>query len=202
MTEPSARKPRRRTIADAQRALTRERLMSAAWRVFRDRGYATATVDEIAETADASRTTFYLHFRSKAVLFEAMLRDAAPDSRAHFARLDRLGVPTRAQVEEWVRYTVRYWEKSGWLVAIMRQAVAVDPALATLMIALVEDAVDGMSNYLARGSAREARLRATALVLQLEQFCFLWIVRGAPYDAEAAIHVLTDFWFREFGKPD
>ncbi|MBM9469069.1 TetR/AcrR family transcriptional regulator [Nakamurella leprariae] len=42
-----------------------ERLMDAAFELFDERGYEQTTVEEIAERAQVSRTTFFRHYRSK-----------------------------------------------------------------------------------------------------------------------------------------
>src|SRR5436305_14980922 len=54
------------TLRDAQKRMTRERLIQAAVESFRLRGYAATTVDDVVTGAGATRPTFYLHFRTKA----------------------------------------------------------------------------------------------------------------------------------------
>ena len=59
----------------AKREATREQIMTAAARLFRERGYAATTVDEIAEAADVAKGTFYYHFASKEQLMVDLVRD-------------------------------------------------------------------------------------------------------------------------------
>ena len=49
------------------------RILDAAQRVFLERGYQSASLDEIAETAPASKPTIYAHFPGKQALFEAVV---------------------------------------------------------------------------------------------------------------------------------
>lgn len=49
------------------------RILDAAQRVFLKRGYQSASIDEIAETAPASKPTIYAHFSGKEALFEAVV---------------------------------------------------------------------------------------------------------------------------------
>jgi AcrR family transcriptional regulator len=49
------------------------RILAAAQRVFLKRGYQSATLDEIAETAPASKPTIYAHYPGKKALFEAVV---------------------------------------------------------------------------------------------------------------------------------
>lgn len=46
-------------------ASTRERLIAAAFDLFAENGFDASTVDDVAERAGVSRTTFFRHFRSK-----------------------------------------------------------------------------------------------------------------------------------------
>src|ERR1700756_5836346 len=49
------------------------RILDAAQRVFRKRGYQGASIDEIAEIAPASKPTIYAHFPGKQALFTAVV---------------------------------------------------------------------------------------------------------------------------------
>jgi AcrR family transcriptional regulator len=49
------------------------RILDAAQRVFLKRGYQSASLDEIAEAAPASKPTIYAHFEGKEALFEAVV---------------------------------------------------------------------------------------------------------------------------------
>jgi len=51
----------------------KERILDAAQQVFLKRGYQSASLDEIAETAPASKPTIYAHFPGKEALFEAVV---------------------------------------------------------------------------------------------------------------------------------
>lgn len=55
---------------------TREQLLDAAERVFRERGVGHASLAEVADAAGLTRGAIYHHFSSKAELFEAMLARA------------------------------------------------------------------------------------------------------------------------------
>jgi AcrR family transcriptional regulator len=49
------------------------RILDAAQRVFLKRGYQSASLDEIAQAAPASKPTIYAHFPGKEALFEAVV---------------------------------------------------------------------------------------------------------------------------------
>jgi AcrR family transcriptional regulator len=69
-------KPRRLTRAES-RERTRRQLLDAAAHVFARRGYAAASVEEIAESAGFSVGAVYSNFANKDELFAALMTDRA-----------------------------------------------------------------------------------------------------------------------------
>lgn len=51
---------------------TRQRLMEAALRLFREHGYDAATVEQIAEAADVAKGTFFNYFETKEAILPAL----------------------------------------------------------------------------------------------------------------------------------
>jgi AcrR family transcriptional regulator len=69
----TAEAPPRRRLAEADR----DRLLrEAAHRVFLRDGYTAARMDDVAQAAGMSKRTLYQHYASKALLFEAVMRDS------------------------------------------------------------------------------------------------------------------------------
>jgi len=89
------------------------RILDAAQRVFLERGYQSASLDEIAETAPASKPTIYAHFPGKQALFEAVVARVIdgltdfegfePKGRSVQDKLASLGV---AVVERFIEDTI------------------------------------------------------------------------------------------------
>ena len=55
---------------------TRDRLIEAAQEIFLEKGYDSATTREITERADLGAGTFYVHFRDKRAIYDALVRRA------------------------------------------------------------------------------------------------------------------------------
>lgn len=68
VTTPLSRKER-------ERLYKRQEIISAARMVFASRGFAAATLDEIAERAEFGKGTLYSYFESKEELFETVIAD-------------------------------------------------------------------------------------------------------------------------------
>jgi AcrR family transcriptional regulator len=117
----------------ATKARTREALLDAARRVFAERGYGPASVEEIARTAGVSVGSVYVHFAGKEALFTELVEhqtsaDAQTkvalvqgDPEETFAALDRLvgevadsREAALLDAEVWL-YAVRHPEFAGRL---------------------------------------------------------------------------------------
>lgn len=66
---------------------SRDRVFAAAAAEFAARGYAGANVDRIARAARLNKAMIYYHFKSKAVLYRAILRDMFGAVRARVAEI-------------------------------------------------------------------------------------------------------------------
>lgn len=60
------------------KAKTREDLLTAAFRLFAQHGYAGTRLTDVAELAGVGRTTFYDYFPNKTELFLALMEDRVP----------------------------------------------------------------------------------------------------------------------------
>lgn len=65
---------------------TRERLLDAAERVFADKGYHGAVVDDIIRASDSSKGGFYFHFPNKQAIFLALVDALVPKLAAAVER--------------------------------------------------------------------------------------------------------------------
>ena len=114
--------PQRLTRAE-QRDLTRTRLLDAAEKVFVDRGFHAASVDEVAEEAGYSKGAVYSNFENKDELFLAVL-ERRVDSRAMAIET---GVPTDRPITEQAEQAGNaffevFLQQSQWALLLMEFA--------------------------------------------------------------------------------
>src|SRR5260370_16345888 len=99
------------------------RILDAARKVFLERGFEGASIDEIAEVARSGKPTIYVRFRDKRALFtEVMTRDIL----SRFAEF-KTEVTTGATIEERLAsaaITLLHWGFDSDRIALMRLAVA------------------------------------------------------------------------------
>ena len=141
---------------DRNRAL----LLAAARRVFLERGYYAATLDQIADEAGFSKGAVYSRFASKADMFLALLEDRIAERAAQNARAGRRAGRHRELRRACVDLAQRAERGApGWrlLVTEFRVHAARDPELNRRYAALHARTVDGI----ARSSPRSARRAPT-----------------------------------------
>ncbi|MGR3910786.1 helix-turn-helix domain-containing protein [Burkholderia sp. SR8] len=93
-----------------RRDATRERLLGAARAIFAEKGYAAASVEDIAAAAGHTRGAFYAHFRSKTeMLFELLRRDHDDTATA----LQRIAAMRAGSPEDVQHALLAYWRRGA-----------------------------------------------------------------------------------------
>lgn len=90
-----------RVTRATSKARTRQRLLGEAQRLFRERGYAATSLEQIAEAADVTKGAIYGHFSSKEDLLLSAI-EAAPTPDYGTALNDR-SRPARERLAEFGR---------------------------------------------------------------------------------------------------
>ena len=86
-------------ISKEQAAQNREAIITAAERLFRDRGVDSVGVNELMEAAGFTRGGFYNHFKSKDALVAAVIDKAMRDGAAMLEPPPPSRDPLKAQIE-------------------------------------------------------------------------------------------------------
>ena len=129
-----------------------ERILGAARKVFLERGFEGASIEEIAEAARAGKPTIYARFAGKEALFTAVVMQSVA---ANTARVETL-TPTGATIEERlesVAVAVLQRILTGDSIGLIRVAIAESPRfpdLASRVYAMARE----------RGAQADARLLA------------------------------------------
>ena len=129
-----------------------ERILGAARKVFLERGFEGASIEEIAKAARSGKPTIYARFPGKEALFTAVVMQSVA---ANTARVETL-TPTGATIEERlesVAVAVLQWILASDVVGLMRVAIAESrrfPDLASSVYAMARE----------RGAQASARLLA------------------------------------------
>jgi AcrR family transcriptional regulator len=176
--------PRRELRAQGRR--TRQRLLDAGARVFAERGYHSARVDDIVRAARTSHGTFYLYFANKDDLLHAL----AVDCRADLTRLaEELGEVTPdadgvAEVWRFLREFADVSRRHGPVIRVWSEGTTDDAELreigASCYAAIVERLVTRIEDAgrAAGRPARDAGASGVALFALVERFAYILVSRG------------------------
>jgi AcrR family transcriptional regulator len=173
---------------DRNRAL----LLAAARRVFLERGYYAATLDQIADEAGFSKGAVYSRFASKADMFLALLEDRITERAAQNARLaaELAGTGNFAALLEAAERAER--GAPGWrlLVTEFRVHAARDPELNRRYAALHARTLDGVAQVFTEISKENAG----GIPFPPRQLAELWLAieTGRALEQIADPHALSD----------
>jgi AcrR family transcriptional regulator len=192
---------------------TRQRLLSAARRIFARDGFVNTRMADIAEEAALSLGALYRYFENKEDLFEQLVADIHEELYiASRAPQHRFSVePFAALREANLGYLSHYYDNRD-VMRVLVEASAVDPRF--------RDIWWGMR---ARHSARflqaahdsfgitdldgiDAAIAADAMTCLVEQTAYVWYAHEELHDREVdldqAAEVVTRAWHRLFFAPD
>src|SRR3954471_21666684 len=89
----------------------RGEILDAARRVFASRGFAAATVDEIARQAGIAKGTIYLYYRSKTDVYAGAALDGLRELHEQVVNGIRLAESPYDKVRAFIEIKARYFER-------------------------------------------------------------------------------------------
>ncbi|WP_016910163.1 TetR/AcrR family transcriptional regulator [Streptomyces xiaopingdaonensis] len=170
-------------LREAQKQLTRRLLLESGLELFKAKGYAATTVDDIATAAGTTRVTFYAYFPSRSALMKALM-DEQLNEALQRVRSPEHGSTARdlvATVAEgtpeaimaWLRQTADSWPAIRPIIRIGRHAAAVDPELADLVEQWLEEAIGDIEDGLTMAGRFEPHQRHFRGVLAMAQLDYV-----------------------------
>jgi AcrR family transcriptional regulator len=186
----------------AQKEIRRQLLLDTALRFFDTKGFAATTVDDIVSAAGATRTTFYLHFRSKMEVMRALLEQVTEQTIGsadrELASVVRDGDPTA--IAEWLGRAPELWQVLRVYLNAAHEAASIDPEMRSIVEDWIQTAIDDIALGLNQADRFDPDTRAIRGVLafsQLEHLSRRWMVRGCwDMDRDQTLSLLADSWVR------
>jgi len=183
----------RETLPQQRARETRTKILDAARRLFGDRGFGQATIEDIAGAAGVSNGALYHHFASKEELFKAILTDHISDQHLEISAL----VPA-ASLREVLERFASYWfehlrkdhEDDPLFAEVWAQA-ARDPWARQAMTGFIRDGESLIENALRIGQETglirpdvDRHAVATLMYAMMQGLFLIWTVSPAALDAE------------------
>lgn len=92
---------------------TRNKLINAAREIFLEKGYDSATTREISERADLGAGTFYVHFRDKRDIYDALVRRANREMHQRWMEARKPEMSVEEQVVAALRVSFAYFRQNA-----------------------------------------------------------------------------------------
>ena len=122
---------------DRRTRATRRRIIDAAAELFVTNGYASTTLEQIAQRAEVAVQTVYFHFRNKRTVLKEAVDVAAVGDDEPVALLARPWLdeirrePDQVRmVELWMESSREIMQRIGPIMGVVRDAAATDPDMA------------------------------------------------------------------------
>lgn len=175
-----ARANKRGPIREAQKELTRRRLMDAGLEVFNEKGFDAATVEEITERANAGRTTFYSHFTSKSDIAVAIAVSETVDLNASVSALGQADPFSPESLQRWLDDLEARFREDAMLVTLVMLHTEVAQEFLHVQEATARNALDG---WLAAGfipKIADPLEQIRLLLLLVNRWMYLYVTQGLP----------------------
>ncbi|WP_406422526.1 TetR/AcrR family transcriptional regulator [Streptomyces sp. NBC_00873] len=170
-------------LREAQKQMTRRLLLESGLEMFKTKGYAATTVDDIATAAGTTRVTFYAYFPSRSELMKALIDEQLNDA------LQRVSSPehgstaqglvatvvdgTPEAIMAWLRRTADSWPAIRPIIRAGRDAAVVDPELTDLVERWMGEAISDIEDGLTMAGRFEPHRRRFRGVLAMAELDFV-----------------------------
>ena len=174
---------------------TMQRLLDAGAKVFAQRGYHAARVDDVVKMAKTSHGTFYLYFASKEDLFRALAIDVATEMAALAGEFPVIepGAEGRAAIRAWLERFQDLYERSGAVIRTWTEAEMSDTEFGRIGGDLVIEFTARLAARIRAAAADlDAQYAAMAVVALVERTSYFHATGTLRVDRTAMLDMLTD----------
>lgn len=171
-----------RPIREAQKDLTRQRLVKAARSIFERDGFGGASIGAIAEVAGVNRATFYLHFPNKEAVFREVIHHDSLGTTKYWTKLNAALIEgTREAVSDWIKELKSWYRDHAMLMPAKHEAMAREDSLAPQFQPRYDELAVQLEEYLDQfppDRRVDERIRVQLLVVMIDQIFFHALVQG------------------------
>jgi AcrR family transcriptional regulator len=188
----------------AQGRKTMRKLLDAGMRVFAERGFHAARVDDIVRAARTSHGTFYLYFANKEELLRALAIQCAQEMGALAGGLgevtgDEAGA---AELRQFLETFFSTYARFGPVLRAWMEGNVEDRETSRLGVIAFTDIATALGARMRDAGARGDAASVAALMALLERFAYFLVSRQLEFDSDALFDTVTRVVHRGFfGAP-
>jgi AcrR family transcriptional regulator len=188
----------------AQGRKTMRRLLDAGMRVFADRGFHAARVDDIVRSARTSHGTFYLYFTNKEDLLRALATECGHEMSALAGTLGPVA-PDEAGYAELRSFLGRFfgtYRRYGPVIRAWMEGHVDDRQVSALGVRSFTDIANAFDRRAREAGARSDNASVSSLMAMLERFAYFLVSRRLDFDSDAMLDTVSRIVHRGFfGAP-
>lgn len=196
------------TTRERDKDQTRRRILDAAADVFSEKGYHSASVDDIVRVSGTSKGAIYFHFPNKQTIFLSLVD--------YLTRLlvERVDGAVRGQsggvnrVDAALRTVLETIGRNPHLARILfLEALGIGQQFDQRLMNIHVRFAEAIERYLARAVAdgdiplQDTELAAYAWLGAVNEIITRWLYTGQPDPLESAVPALRDHLLRSIGAP-
>jgi AcrR family transcriptional regulator len=188
----------------AQGRKTMRKLLDAGMRVFAERGFHAARVDDIVRAARTSHGTFYLYFANKEELLRALAIQCAHEMGALAGGLGEVtGDETGAdELRRFLETFFATYARFGPVLRAWMEGNVEDRETSRLGVVAFTDIAEALGVRMRDAGANGDAASVSALMALLERFAYFLVSRQLEFDSDTLFDTVTRVVHRGFfGAP-
>jgi AcrR family transcriptional regulator len=184
----------------AQGRKTMSRLLDAGMRVFGERGFHAARVDDIVRAARTSHGTFYLYFANKEDLLRTLATECAQEMDALSSRLGPVGPDEDgyAELRSFLDQFFAIYRRYGPILRAWMEGHVDDRRVSALGVKAFTDIATALGRRMREAGAKGDVASISALMALLERFAYFLVSRRIGVDTEVTLDTVTTLVHRGF----
>ena len=169
------------------------KLLDAGMRVFAERGFHAARVDDIVRAARTSHGTFYLYFANKEELLRALAIECAHEMGALAGGLGEV-TPDEAGAAELRRFLETFFSTYARFGPVLRawmEGNIDDRETSRLGVVAFTDIATALGERMRDAGARGDEATVSALMALLERFAYFLVSRQLEFESDVLFDTVT-----------
>jgi AcrR family transcriptional regulator len=177
----------------AQGRKTMRKLLDAGMRVFAERGFQAARVDDIVRAARTSHGTFYLYFANKEELLRTLAVECALEMDALAVDLGPIGADAAgaAELRRFLDDFCSTYRRYGPVIRAWMEGDVDDRETSELGVRAFTNIANALANRIAGAGAPSDDATISALMAMLERFAYFLVSRRLDIENDAMLGTLS-----------
>ncbi|MFI8306086.1 TetR/AcrR family transcriptional regulator [Streptomyces sp. NPDC085927] len=186
----------------AKSIATRQRFVDEALRLFKERGYESTSMAQIAAAAGSSRANLYLYFNSKSQIIRARMTEIEAEVAELYEVLDGMPQHTPEALREWLETARGMWLRYATEFEAVNQAMAIDQDVLEEWLGLIRRVSSAHAALHPDGATEDERtereVHMATLMMSLERNFYFLYIRGHKEREELILTSLARQWAQLF----